>query len=330
MIRIAVTAKEYDKAEPIFRDAVKMDQDCLRAPAGESELAEFVLAMKIRHVIVGVEKYIGSLYKTMAAGGVIARFGVGHDGINKDLATQYGLLCTNTPGVLDDSVAELTMSLILAAARHIVTAASATRGGQFASILGHELAGKTLAIIGCGSIGRRVARIAVHGFGMRVIGGGSARKKTAISSPECGISEIVNDYHAAVADAHYVSLHIPGTSDNCHFINRERLSMIPSGAWLINTSRGSVIDESALYDAVADGRLAGAALDVYENEPYRPVAPDKDLRSLANVLMTPHVGSSTHEACRRMAERALHNIRLAEARQYGEMDLLNPDVIRSR
>jgi len=87
------------------------------------------------------------------------------------------------------------------------------------------------------------------------------------------------------------------------------------------------VDEAALYDALASGQLAGAALDVFEREPYEPVAPDKDLRTLPNVILTPHIGSSTREACERMARRALHNIRLAEAGRFAEMDLLNRDVL---
>ncbi|NLE60388.1 MAG: hypothetical protein GX616_18725, partial [Planctomycetes bacterium] len=147
---------------------------------------------------------------------------------------------------------------------------------------------------------------------------------------EFGFAEIGKDFGAAVAAADFVSLHIPSTAATRHFINRQRLEMIPPGAWLINTARGAVLDEAALFDALSQGRLAGAALDVFEAEPYKPVAPDKDLRKLDNVLMTPHVGSSTREACNRMAERALKNIRLAEAGRFGEMDVLNPAVIQGR
>ena len=95
----------------------------------------------------------------------------------------------------------------------------------------------------------------------------------------------------------------------------------------MNTARGALVDEAALFDALAGGKLAGAALDVFEREPYVPVAPGKDLRTLPNVILTPHISSSTREACDRMASRALHNIQLAEAGEYGEMDLLNPEVL---
>jgi len=102
--------------------------------------------------------------------------------------------------------------------------------------------------------------------------------------------------------------------------------MLPH-AWLINTARGAVVDEVALYDALAEGRIAGAALDVFAQEPYQPARADKDLRTLPNVIMTPHVASATHEACARMAARALQNILLAERGAYEEMDLVNPEVL---
>jgi phosphoglycerate dehydrogenase-like enzyme len=112
-----------------------------------------------------------------------------------------------------------------------------------------------------------------------------------------------------------------------HFLSVERLALLPAGCWVVNTARGALVDEAALFDALTGGRIAGAALDVFEREPYEPVAPGKDLRTLANVIMTPHISSSTREACDRMASRALKNILLAEAGKYAEMDLLNREVL---
>jgi lactate dehydrogenase-like 2-hydroxyacid dehydrogenase len=326
MVKVAVTATEYDKAAEVFGKASTAGLDCVRAPATEAELAGLIRVQGVRHAIVGVEKYAGPLYEAMPAGGVIARFGVGHDGIDKNKATACGVMCTNTPGALDDSVAEMTMALILAASRHVASLAAEVRNGQFTPRVGRELAGKTLAVVGCGPIGRKVARIAARGFSMRVVGCEVANFDAAHMQAEFGFAEMVKDFRQAVATADFVSLHIPSTPATRHFLNGERLSMVPAGAWLINTARGAVLDESALFDAVSQGRLAGAALDVFENEPYKPVAPDKDLRTLDNVLMTPHVGSSTREACDRMAERAIRNIQLAEAGRFQEMDLLNPAV----
>jgi len=327
MIKVAVTATEFDKAAEVFRQATGAGVECMRAPAAEAELAVFVRAQGVRHAIIGVERYTGALYEALQAGAVLARFGVGHDGIDKDKATARGVICTNTPGVLDDSVAEMTIALILAAARHVARVAAEVRDGRFVPMVGSELAGKTLAVIGCGPIGRKVARIAARGFGMRVVGCDVADLDVEQMKAEHGFAEIGKDFGAAVVAADFVSLHIPSTTTTRHFINSDRLAMIPTGAWLINTARGAVLDESALFDALSQGRLAGAALDVFEAEPYTPVAPDKDLRRLDNVLMTPHVGSSTREDCNRMAERTLRNIQLAEAGRFREMDVLNPAVI---
>lgn len=327
MARIAVTELQYDKAKGVFAAAGSEGLECLRAPTEESALAGMIRAEGIRYAVLGVEPYAGPLYEALPEGGVIARFGVGHDGVNKPLATSHGLLCTNTPGVLDDSVAEFTIGLILASARHIAAVAASARGGKWTPKIGGELKGRTLAIIGCGPIGRRVARIAAMGFGMNVVGCEIADVDATQMQREFGFARIVKDYGEAVAGSDFVSLHIPSVPATKHFMNRDRLGLLPAKAWLINTARGAVVDEVALFEALAEKRIAGAALDVFEQEPYVPAASGKDLRMLDNVIMTPHVGSSTQEACDRMAERVLHNIRLAEAGRYTEMDLLNPDVL---
>ncbi len=323
MIKVAVTEMEYDKAEGIFSSAEGLE--CLPAPAVEDELAEAIRASGVQHVVVGVRKYTGALYQALPKGGVIARFGVGHDSIDKAQATEAGLLCTNTPNVLNDSVAEHTLALMMAGARWIPAMAKDAKVGVWVSRLGVELRKKRLAIIGCGPIGCHVGRMAAFGFGMHVVG----CETRDVDLGYLGFEEVHKEFDQAVAGADFVSLHLPSTPATHHFLNEERLGLIPEKAWLINTARGAVVDERALYDALNEGRLAGAALDVFEHEPYTPVALDKDLRTLKNVIMTPHVASSTQEACDRMGMRALANIRLAEERKYDQMDLLNPDVVAS-
>ncbi len=329
MARIAVTELEYDKATDAFASAARTGWECIRAPSGEAKLAEIVRKQGIRYVIVGVERYSGAIYDALPAGGVIARFGIGHDGIDKDLATERRLLCTNTPGVLDDSVAEHAVALIIAAARHIPAVADATRRGGWTPVVGRELRGKTIAVIGCGPIGRRVARITSLGLGMEVRGCEVRDVDMEQMRRDFGFAEVVKEFAAAAADADFVSLHIPAGPATRRFINHERLCLLAKRAWLVNTARGAVVDEEALFEALSQGQLAGAALDVFENEPYKPAVPGKDLRTLDNVIMTPHVGSSTREACQRMAQRALQNIILAEERRFGEMDLLNRPVLAS-
>ena len=329
MTVIGVTELEYRKARGVFEAAAKDGFSCVPMPAAEADLAAAVKAAGARHVIIGVEKYVGPLYDALPAGAVIARFGVGHDGVDKSLAALRGQRCTNTPGVLDDSVAEHTINLMLAAGRRTVELAARTKSGEWAPCVGTELRGKTLAVIGCGPIGRRVAQIASAGFKAWVIGSDVLAMDVEEAKREWGFVDVVRDFAEAVSEADFVSLHIPSTPKTRHFMNAQRLSAMPEHAWLINTARGAIVDEAALYDAVSQARIGGAALDVFESEPYVPVDPEKDLRTLDRVIMTPHVSSSTQEACHRMADRALANIFLAEAGRVAEMDLLNRHLMEA-
>lgn len=327
MKRVAVTELEYDKARVVFEAAEVEGFQCCAVPEEETELAAALNRQGVNHAIVGVAPYCGPLYEALPRGGVLARFGVGHDGIDKALATRCGLICTNTPGVLDDSVAEHAITLMLAAARHLPVVAQALRAGSWSPELGGELRSKVLAVIGCGAIGSRVARIAAFGFGMRVVGCDVQSIDPDQMKVKFGFERIVADFGEAVGDADFVSIHIPSTPATAHFVNAVRLAQLPTRAWLVNTARGAIVDEVALYDALQSGSLAGAALDVFEAEPYEPIHAGYDLRSLANVVLTPHVGSSTREACDRIAIRTLQNILAAEGGEHDRLDLLNPEVL---
>jgi phosphoglycerate dehydrogenase-like enzyme len=217
------------------------------------------------------------------------------------------------------------MLLVAAAARRLIDASTSLAQHAWNPVTGAELQGKTLAIVGCGAIGRSVARIASLGYGMKVIGC-SRPGVPPPGEPEL-FAVVTNDFAIAVRDADFVSLHMSARRENVHFIDRDRLALLRERTWLINTARGWMVDEGALFAALAERRLAGAALDVFAQEPYAPMEGSGDLRSLANVILTPHVGSNTVEANGRMAERALQNIVFAEARAFGRMDLLNPEVL---
>jgi lactate dehydrogenase-like 2-hydroxyacid dehydrogenase len=322
---VVIGETEFRKAESVFAAAPNIR--CVPAPAAEDEFAAVVRSNHARYAVVGVQPYRDALYTALPRMGVIARFGVGHDGIDKARATAAGILCTNTPGVLNESVAEHTMTLILAASRHFVTLASGMKSSIWAAQMGSEISGKTLAIIGVGAIGRTVARMAAFGFGMRVVGCGRTLDVDEEAMRRDGIVSVTDDFAAAVDGADYVSLHIPATPANARFMNRERLAMLGSHCWLVNTARGAVVDENALYDALASGQVRGAAVDVFEREPYVASDPARDLRQLENVVLTPHMGSNTVEANARMAQRALKNIALAEVGDYMSMDLLNPQAV---
>ena len=319
---IVVTEPEFVRPGTVF--AARATLTCHVSPPDEASVAATIEAAGARHAIVGPRPYRDRLYDALGPGSVLARFGVGYDGLDLDRATQSGILCTNTPGVLDQSVAELSMTFIAAAARQLVPLHQSMASGAWAPVGGTELAGKTLAIIGSGRIGAATARIA-SGFSMRVIG--CRRTASETEAPPPGFDAITPDYRRAVADADFVCLLIPGSAANRHFINRERLALIPPRAWLINTARGSVVDEAALFDALSARQIAGAALDVFEREPYEPADASRDLRTLDNVLLVPHIGSNTADANRRMSERAVRNVELGAAGRTGEMDLVNPEVL---
>lgn len=322
---ICITEKEYQKAKEIFDSSDAFV--CLSAPCDEASLAHSVRQHRAFGVIVGVESYRDLLYQVLPRGGIIARFGVGHDGIDKAKATAQGLVVANTPGALDQSVAEHAIFLLGALARQIARCDQAIKAGQWVAAMGAELAGKTLLVIGCGAIGRAVARIAAFGFGMRVVGYDVRPLDARMLREQCGIQAVFADLSAALSEADFASLHLPATAATRHFVNAEFLSKLKPTCALVNTARGLVVDEAALYDALASGRLAGAALDVFENEPYCPVHPDKDLRRLDNVVLTPHIASSTRQACCRMARQCLKNARAAYEKRYNDVDLVNLDVL---
>lgn len=320
-MKIAVTEPEYSKGEAIFASP-NNEMVCIPVPDDENSLASSILSHQAKHAIVGTKKYSGQLYDVLPRRGVIARFGVAYDGIDIEKAKEAALYCTNTPGVLDSSVAELTLGLILICARHLNITTNSTKNGQWRPILGSELRNKTLAVIGCGAIGREVAKIAAFGFQMKVKGHDIRDLDDNRLKREYGFSEIVGEFSRVVGEADFVSLHMPLTESTEKFFDSERLNMMQAHAWLINTSRGKIVDEAALFRSLQSGKIAGAALDVFINEPYQPVDKHDDLRLLDNMIFTPHIGSTTNEACKRMASRCLQNIKFAEKGEYDKMDIV--------
>jgi phosphoglycerate dehydrogenase-like enzyme len=324
-LTVLVTEPEYRRAPWVFDSS---SFKCVIAPSNEEALASAVKESGARHVVIGGSPYRGPLYASLQPGAVVARFGVGHEGVDKPLATKHRLLCTNTPHVLDQSVAELTFLLVAAAARHLPTIAGAFQQNRWDMKQGSELKGKTLTMVGAGRIGTAVARIASRGFDMRTVAYRRPQSKALQETSE-HFAEVTTDLEKALGEADFVVVLIPGVPENKYFFNRERLALMRPHAWLINTARGIVVDEKALYDVLAANQIAGAAIDVFEREPYQPLDPERDLRTLPNVILTPHVGSHTPEANGGMASRALQNILHAEAGEFSRMDLLNPEVLQN-
>lgn len=327
-VTVVVTEREYIKGRAVFESGRFAPFHFINTPPEESAVTDAINEHRARHAIVGDVTYRDALYDALEAGAVLARFGIGYDGIDLERATERRLICTNTPGILFDPVAEFTIMLMLSAARKIATLFDNAWHGVWTPQLGTELRGKRLAVIGCGSIGNRVTEIASRGFGMDVVGCEPGDVDADALKRAHGYSRVVGKFEEAVHESDFVSLHIPNSDENQGFVNIERLRLMPERSWLINTARGAVIDEAALYDALNAGVIAGAALDVYINEPYRPLKPGCDLRDLPNVIMTPHAASSTVEGNTRMAEAAVRNVLSGHRRDYDAMNIVNPSVLK--
>lgn len=223
---------------------------------------------------------------------VIGRAGVGLENIDLEIAERRGLKVLNTPEAPAQAVAELTLGLILSLARSISRADHAMKDKKWIKdeLMGWELIGKTLGTVGLGKIGERVARCA-KAFGMHIL----ITKRTP---PDPSVlkeleAEFV-PFDDLLSRSDVVTIHVPYTSQTRHMIDERALSIIRKGAYLINTSRGPIMDEKALLKALQEGRLSGAALDVYEIEPPT----DWSLVQLPNVISTPHIGAQTYEAQR--------------------------------
>jgi len=324
-LRVVITEPEYLKAKAVFDQT--SDLHLVVAAPPEAAVVAAIRDHGAWAAILGVERYEDALYGALPRGGVIARFGVGHDGIDKARATAAGLLVVNTPGVLEDAVAEHAMVLLLGVCRNLAGFVRSMDRHAWAPTQGIELRGRRLAVIGGGAIGRRVARCAALGFGMSVVAMEPRVEAAAELRRDWGVERVTTEFAEAVRDADVVSLHLPSNAHTRHLLNAAAIAQMRPGAILINTARGAVVDEVALFDALASGRLAAAGLDVFENEPYVPRRADKDLRSLTNVLLTPHVSSSTHEACARVALACIANLRHASGGRYEAMSLLNRDIL---
>jgi glyoxylate reductase len=230
---------------------------------------------------------------------------VGYNNIDLEAARRLGILVTNTPGVLTDATADLTLALLLAVARRIPEADRFTRAGRYTGwqpllLLGAELGGKTLGIVGMGRIGRAVARRAL-GFGMSTL---YAAHQPLPGDEERALNASFAPLEEVLRRADFLSLHVPYTPQTHHLLNAAALARMKPEAYVINTARGPIIDEAALVAALQAGRLRGAALDVFEDEPRIHPA----LLQMEQIVLAPHIGSATHETRARMATTAAANI----------------------
>lgn len=252
------------------------------------------------------DKIDSEVYDAAPNAKIFANYAVGYNNLDVPAAKERSVVVTNTPGVLTDTVAEYAFSLMLAVAKRIPEADRFTKELKYQGwapelFLGSDMKGKTLGILGAGRIGSGVAARAFYGLGMRV-------KYYDVNRNEQLEEELHAEYRQTVdeimKEADVVSVHVPLLDSTKHLVNKERLSMMKPTAYLINTSRGPVVDETALVEALRNGTIAGAGLDVFEDEP----ALAHGLPELSNAVITPHIASASVETRSKMSEMAAQNI----------------------
>ncbi|MEM2027708.1 MAG: glyoxylate reductase [Candidatus Bathyarchaeia archaeon] len=256
---------------------------------------------------------------------IIAQMAVGFDNIDVEEATRRGIYVTNTPGVLTETTADFAWALLMAIARRVVEADRYVREGEWkvgwhpSMLLGRDIYGATLGLIGAGRIGSAVARRAKC-FNMKILYYDVVRNPQI--EKEAGAVFVPLD--TLLRESDFISIHVPLTKETYHLIDAEKLKLVKKTAYLINTSRGPVVDEKALYEALKEGRLAGAALDVFEQE---PLPADSPLLKLNNIILTPHIASASYETRSRMAEMVAENL-IAFFDGKVPPNLVNPDVVK--
>jgi len=317
---ILVTARMFgrlsDDAPQRLRAAgylVRYPSDRNRPP-GRAELLG--LLEDVEAVIAGVEPWTADLMEGAPRLRLICRFGVGYDSVDVEAATRRGIFVAITPATNHVAVAEHTMGLVLAVLRRLALQDARTKRGEWVPEPGPELRGRTLGIVGLGRTGREVADMA-RAFGMRVVACEIAPDEAFVKSR--GITLV--DLKTLLKEADVVTLHVPLTAQTRRLIDASALGTMKRGSYLINTARGGLVDEAALYDALTSGHLAGAGLDVTDPEP--PV--DWRLARLSQVVMTPHSAGLSTDAIARMEAAAVETA-LAVLSGQRPPNLLNPEA----
>ena len=275
-------------------------------------------------VILGVEPMADGIFMDQAGNGlkVIARHGIGVDNVDLDAATKRGILVVNTPDAPTESTAEHAVALLLALAKQVVAGDSNLRGTAnipHNQLQGTEVRGRTLGVVGFGRIGRRVAEICGSGLQMRVIA--YSPHIDPVQAVALGV-EAVTSLETLLEQADFVSLHPAFTPETQHLIGKVELRRMKSTAFLINVSRGPVVDETALIEALETEKLAGAAMDVFDPE---PPSPDNPLFQMPNVVATPHVSSFTDLGREAMSQGAVEQV-LQVLRGEQPPSLVNPEA----
>lgn len=258
------------------------------------------LCRDIRGIIVGIDPMDRSVLREAKNLKAISKYGVGLDNIDMDAANEYGIKVSRTAGANSESVAELTVGMFFVLSRNLMFSLNSVRSGGWERTIGTEIRGKTAGIIGLGAIGREVARMC-GGLGMKVLGYDPYFSDdewiTANKVTMRGLDDVIRE-------SDFVTLNIPLTDATHHLINKERLQLMKKTAYLINNSRGQLVDEDDLYEALVNQEIAGAAQDVFSQEP----AGKHRLLTLDNFLLTPHIGAFTEESTKNMVLMSVNNL----------------------
>ena len=319
--QVLVTRKIYERPLQLLREQAEVTVNMENRSMTEEEIIA-ALPGKMGLLAMGGDPVNAKLLKAGKTLKIVANNAVGYNNIDLGAATRLKIAATNTPDVLTDTTADLAFALILGVARRIAEADRFVRAGKWVGwspglMIGSDVHGKTLGIVGLGRIGSAVARRG-QGFNMRVVYNDIRRLDPAVEQQHQLQFLPLRDL-LMVSD--FVSLHVPLTPETKHLIGSKELRLMKKSAFLINASRGPVVDEKSLVEALRSGFVAGAGLDVFEAEPK--VTPE--LLKMENVLLVPHIGSATDETREKMALVAVNNI-LAVIRGEIPPNILNPEI----
>ncbi|MEM7527526.1 MAG: D-glycerate dehydrogenase [Pseudomonadota bacterium] len=301
--RVICTRKWPERVEAAMQEAF----DCTLNGPDEAMSADALKTALNEHDAVCTtvtDKVTADVLAAPGRAKVLGQFGVGFNNIDTEAAKAAGLTVTNTPGVLTDATADIALTLLLNVCRRSYEGEAMLRAGEWTGwrptqLMGTSPQGKTLGIVGMGRIGKAMAKRCFHALDMKIV------FYDAFPVPDAGVpAEQLGSVDEVLAASDFVSLHCPGGGENIHLINADRLSKMKPGAFLVNSARGDIIDETALVAALEAGQIAGAGLDVFEREPTITEA----LKSMPNVCLLPHLGSATIETREAMGFTVLKNL----------------------
>jgi D-3-phosphoglycerate dehydrogenase len=301
-MKILITPRSFasfsDKSLKMFTErGYEIKRNNTGRPYEKEEMLKLI--RDIDGIIIGIDELSAEIIEGADALKVISKYGIGLDNIDINTATNKKIIVTSTPTANVDAVADLAFGLILSLARRIPEADKKTKSGKWEKIIGKSVWEKTLGVIGLGKISRQVVKRAI-GFEMNILAFDIVKDKKFVQ--KYGIKYV--NLEKLLRKSDYITIHIPLNDATRGMISYEELEKMKKNAFLINTSRGGIVDEEALYDALRNNKLRGAALDVYNNEPLR----ESPLKELDNMIMTPHIGAYTEEAIENMSIQAAQNL----------------------